>query len=427
MKIVCAPSDYDFAATATPGDLDVILYGRPASQGQASVGAAVRDVVQRHKLHPAARAWDLLSVALSVITADLAGHRDKSPDGWAREFEMHVAVADQAFWAAQAHKLEGLLAFLTTDRWRLVFHDNGLLPAPERKSAMPDNDCVVLLSGGLDSLIGAIDLAAEGKRPFAVSQSVRGDEAKQDDFASMIGGGLRHIRMNHNAAVPDPEAMPSQRARSIIFLSYGVLVATSLARYHAGETVPLYLCENGLISINPPLTDARLGSLSTRTSHPAVLAMVQDILDSAGLRVRIENPYQHRTKGEMLVECADQTLLLPNAHRTTSCGRFKRYGYRHCGRCVPCLIRRAAFKHWAVRDRTTYVYRRLSLDDADHARSDDVRAAAMAVLEVQENGVEQLLGATLSSALIRDTALLKAVVKRGIDELGVFLRAQRVR
>ena len=94
-----------------------------------------------------------------------------------------------------------------------------------------------------------------------IPNAARIDE-KQDEFASLIGGGLSHLRLNHNAHVPDPEDMPSQRARSIAFMAYGVLSATSLDRYHSGERITLYLCENGFISINPPLTDMRLGSLS---------------------------------------------------------------------------------------------------------------------------------------------------------------------
>jgi hypothetical protein len=46
-----------------------------------------------------------------VVTADLAGHRDRSPDGWTREFEVEVAVADPAFWTTQAERLESLLGF----------------------------------------------------------------------------------------------------------------------------------------------------------------------------------------------------------------------------------------------------------------------------------------------------------------------------
>ena len=72
-----------------------------------------------------------------------------------------------------------LLAYLSTDRWALRFVEGGILPQPDRQPEHPSEDCVVLLSGGLDSYIGAIDLAAQGKRPLAVSQMVRGDGEKQ--------------------------------------------------------------------------------------------------------------------------------------------------------------------------------------------------------------------------------------------------------
>ena len=424
MKIVCAPSDFDFAATH--GDVEVILYGRADAPTRGSAGEAVRDMIHRYKLHPAARAWDFLSIALAVIATDLSGHRNRSPDGWTRDFDVHVAVSDPTFWRSQIGPIETLLRFLTTDRWRLHFMDSGILPAPPKDLVTPEEDSVVLLSGGLDSFIGAVDLASVGKRPYAVSQSVRGDAEEQRQLASLIGGGLRHLQLNHNAQVPDPEGVPSQRSRSLIFLAYGVLAATTLARYQQGDEVTLYLCENGFISINPPLTSARLGSLSTRTSHPVVLNLLQMVLDTARLRVHIENPYQFKTKGEMLAECLDQGIARTHAHTTTSCGRYKRFGYRHCGRCVPCLIRRAAFNAWGVADKTEYVYADLSPDDAEHARYDDVRAAGMAIADVQQEGVDQWLGATLSSPLLRDTDALKDVARRGLAELAAFLRTQGV-
>jgi hypothetical protein len=212
-----------------------------------------------------------------------------------------------------------------------------------------------------------------------------------------------------------------------MFLAHGILAATSLARHDAGEEVTLNVCENGFISINPPLTDLRLGSLSTRTSHPVILAMLQQILDASGLRVRIENPYQHKTKGEMLKDAQDQAMLLANAHHTTSCGRFKRYGYKHCGRCVPCLIRRAAFHKWGIADRTTYKYKNLSRNDAEHARYDDVRAAAMAVADVRLNGLDAWLGASLSSSILQGKGALRDVAQRGLEELAEFLKVQNVR
>ena len=425
MKIIAALEDHDFASE--PDSLGVVLYGHASKQNQGSAGAAVKDVIRRQKLCPTGRAWDFLSIALSVMSADLAGHRDRSPDGWTRVFDLRISVSDPSFWSSQAPTLDRLLGFLSTDIWRLTFTGDGFQPAPEREIIRPTEDSVVLLSGGLDSLVGAIDLAHRGQRPFAVSQSVRGDEEKQDKFAAVIGGGLNHLRLNHNAHVPSPERMPSQRARSIIFLAHGILVATSLARHHAGEYVTLNVCENGFISINPPLTDMRLGSLSTRTSHPALLAMLQQILDAGDFRVRVTNPYQYKTKGEMLLEGRDQNMLQSYAHHTTSCGRFKRYGYKHCGRCVPCLIRRASFLRWGVADRTRYKYTSLSKNDKERAGYDDVRAAAMAVIDVSQNGLDEWLGASLSSSLIENKTTLRAVAQRGLEELEQFLAAQKVR
>ena len=243
----------------------------------------------------------------------------------------------------------------------------------------------------------------------------------------MIGGGLRLLQLNHNAHVPDPEQPPSQRARSLIFIAYGVLAATTLASYHEGHVITLYLCENGFMAINPALTGARLGSLSTRTAHPVFLRRIQQLLDAADLPVRIENPYGLKTKGEMLTECADQGLLKAKAALSTSCGRFKKYGYRHCGRCIPCQIRRAAFLRWSVADTTEYVYEDLGKDGEDHAGFDDVRSAAMAIAEVQSGGLDDWLGMALSSTLLGDVSSLKGVVERGLAELADLHSAHGVK
>jgi 7-cyano-7-deazaguanine synthase in queuosine biosynthesis len=425
MKITCAVSDFDFAEIDS--DLNVVLYGPSTDLAPGSVGAALKATLVRKKLQPTARAWDFLSLALAVVSADLAGHRGLSPDGWTREFHLTVSVIDAPFWSANATTIEKLLAFLTTDRWTIRFVEGGILPASDGDPTVPVEDCVVLLSGGLDSYIGALDLTATGRRPFAVSQLVRGDAEKQCAFAAEIGGGLRHLQVNHNVDIPDPENPPSQRARSMVFLAYGVVAATTLARYHAGEEITLYVCENGFITINPPLTGGRLGSLSTRTTHPVVLSLLQQLLNAAGLRVRIESPYRFKTKGEMLRECADQVFLERHAFQTTSCGRFKHFGYNHCGRCVPCIVRRAAFSAWEKNDLTHYVYANLAREDNDHAGFDDVRSVLIASAECDELGIMRWLGATLSSDLITDKDALRHTVQRGLGELQLFLKGLGVR
>jgi len=426
MKLLCAPLDFDFKS-GKPRDIEVILYNHPDLQRRGGAGANIREVFKRLELKPEPRAWDFLSIALSIIAADTAVPRDKSPDGWTREIELQIAVADQKFWTAHVETLLNALRFLTTDIWSLKFLPGGLLPAPPKRAKMPDEDCVALLSGGLDSLIGALDLTVNHKRkPYLVSQVSVGDKKKQKYFALKVAGGLSHLQLNHVVNCPGDNER-SQRSRSIIFLAYGVLLATSLKQYHLGKPVTLYVCENGFISINPPLTEMRSGSLSTRTTHPIYLNLIQELLDAAHMNVRIENPYQFKTKGQMLRECADQTFLAKQATNTTSCGRYARNGFKHCGRCVPCLIRRAAFHAWKKPDKTEYVYDTLSKNDKDHAGFDDVRAAGIAVATVAADGLKPWLGSSLTSRFIRDPAPYRDVVGRGLDELQRFLKAAGVK
>jgi hypothetical protein len=183
--------------------------------------------------------------------------------------------------------------------------------------------------------------------------------------------------------------------------------------------------ENGFISLNPPLTRSRIGSLSTRTAHPSFISGFQALLDFVGLNVQITNPYQLKTKGEILLECKDQTMLGRLAHLSTSCGRFLRNGYQQCGRCTPCLIRRASFLKWGTKDKTRYVFPDLSIDDKNHARFDDVRSAAMAVSEAQTIGFDDwfVRAAEISGNNLKQ---LRAVAKRGIAELSDFLHSQSV-
>lgn len=426
MKIVCAPKE---PTTTLPseGDLRVVLYGYADQPADASIGAAVFDTIRRLEIAPAPRAWDLLSIALSVIAADTGVRRNESPDGWTRQLELQVAVNDPVFWSSQSELLAQQLRFLTTDRWKLEFFDSGVLPDSPENPKRPQEDCVSLLSGGLDSLVGAIDLVNTGQKlPYLVSQVAKGDKEKQKFFASKIGAGLSHLQLNHSVNYRD-ENERSQRARSIIFLAYGVLVATALQRYVDGHDVALYVCENGFISVNPPLTGARLGSLSTRTTHPTFFKSFQQLLRNADLQVKIENPYQFKTKGEMLSGCADQEFLKGNAKDTTSCGRFARNGYRQCGRCLPCLIRRSAFNAWGVRDDSGYVYNDLSRADENHARFDDVRSAAMAVAQVRSEGLDSWLGTSLSSTSLGDVTPYRRTVERGLNEIGNFLDAMGVR
>ena len=426
MRLICAPKSFSFEADTEA--LQVVLYGPRDREHpeRASVGALVKRRFLHEKLAIDARAWDFLSLALSVVTADFAEPRDYSPDGWTREFDLTVAVTEPDFWTSQASQIETALGFLTTDRWRLRFIPGGDAYQTPANPTLPTEESVVLLSGGLDSLIGTIDLVRNGKKPLAVSQLVRGDAEKQAQFAKALGP-LKHLVLNHNATTPEQQTTLSQRSRSLIFVAFGVAAATTLACYLDGAEVPMYICENGFIAINPPLTAARLGSLSTRTAHPLFLGRIQKLLDACGLRVKLDNPYRYQTKGEMLVSCVDQPLITELAAMSTSCARFLRYGYRHCGRCMPCQIRRAAFLKWGVTDTTTYAFEDIGRNGSEYSGFDDVRSVAMAIAQAATEGLDNWMGSSLSRALLTDVSPLKDVVGRGLKELEALHKKYNVK
>ena len=200
MRLVCNPTRARLPALTT-GELPVLLYGRCDVAEGASAGAAIAERLRSRGLTLPRRAWDLLSIALSVATADAAIKRSTSPDGWTRELELIVGVHEPEFWNGQRELIASMLQFLTTDIWELNFMAGSFRPRAPRRRRMHIEESVMLLSGGMDSLIGALDLVAQGLKPLAVSQTVLGDGEKQITFARGIGGGLTHLQLNHNADV----------------------------------------------------------------------------------------------------------------------------------------------------------------------------------------------------------------------------------
>ena len=422
MKYLVRPAGVSVPAKSHPANdaISVDVYARRSDARGLTAGASILQDVRRADLNPSVRAWDFLTIALAAIVADAATLRRSSPDGWTRDISLDLALAEPDVWEPHISLLTSALAFLTTDIWDVEITTKAGVPFKPRKSAAaPEADCVALLSGGLDSLVGGIDLVSTGKKPFFVSQTVRGDAAKQGDFARRLAADLPFIQLNHStntAGVAGPDET-SQRVRSLIFIAYAVLIASTITSPD-GDPVDLYVNENGFISINPPLTPMRVGSLSTRTAHPRFLTLLQQLMDATGLNVRLVNPYRLRTKGQMLVECMDQKLLGELAHVSTSCGRFQRYNYRHCGRCLPCQVRRAAFLRWNQADGTDYVFDDLGRKDEDHAAFDDVRAVAIARLTVKDDGFAYWSGGSLSWVPSDERDAAKSMLQDGLAELG---------
>jgi 7-cyano-7-deazaguanine synthase in queuosine biosynthesis len=94
----------------------------------------------------------------------------------------------------------------------------------------------------------------------------------------------------------DSEREPTQRTRSVLFLTLAALVA----RRHGVEDV-VVIAENGQMAIHLPLTTARIGAFSTHTAHPEFVGMMTKILSKVlEYPIRIENTFLYKTKAEVV-------------------------------------------------------------------------------------------------------------------------------
>ena len=127
----------------------------------------------------------------------------------------------------------------------------------------------------------------------------------------------------------------THRPRSLLFLALAVAIANAV------KINKIYIPENGLIALNPPLGKSRLGTLSTRTAHPRYLVELAEFLAATHIfKGDIKNPFFFFSKTDMLRGLKKK--LAPAILRSVSCARPSRYkqlGVRHCGYCVPCIYR----------------------------------------------------------------------------------------
>src|SRR5262249_15566307 len=137
---------------------------------------------------------------------------------------------------------ERMLDFLTGDRWTLDFRARPrrfTAVAPRRPARLiaPPFDDLALFSGGLDSLIGAIDVLSAGRTPLLVSHA--GEGATSDAQTTLFDALKAHYprqtfnRLRLWMAFPDGlvEGCGSEnttRGRSFLFFALGIFAGTGL-------------------------------------------------------------------------------------------------------------------------------------------------------------------------------------------------------
>ena len=166
-------------------------------------------------LAPSETAIDLLILAALVTAADTRVSREiDSQDKWTREIDLSVPVSDPALWRGQSQLLTKLLNFLTGDRWNVYFRQR--IPAQKKlvptahKLRTANPTCVCLLSGGLDSFVGATDLLAGSETPLFVSHYWDGITSKHQKFCTEI---LKHADLKVSVLTPSARVLDFQ-ARS---------------------------------------------------------------------------------------------------------------------------------------------------------------------------------------------------------------------
>jgi hypothetical protein len=409
------------------------------------LGQAI-DQLGRRGVVPSERAVDLALLAATVTAADMRIARmTESQDSWTREIDLYIPVQDPTLWIAAAGLIEKALNFLTGDRWRVFFRErhgnNREMIIRKGILAKPPFTSVCLFSGGLDSFTGAIDLLAAGKTPIFVSHYWDLSTSSQELCAKRIGSVYGAIEPRHvRARVGFPDDLvkgsnpeKSQRGRSFLFFALAALAASGL------EAEPtIYVPENGLISLNVPLDPLRVGAWSTRTTHPFYMARWSDLLQQLGIPASVANPYRFRTKGEMLVDCANKDLLKKHVAETISCSSVTRARWQglapgHCGYCVPCLIRRAAIETAFGADPTIYTIPDLTARELDSrsAEGEHVRSFQMMVRRLQAKpALARILvhkTGPLSDYPDPDVTEYSEVFARGIAEVGSIVGKAVVR
>jgi len=314
-------------------------------------------------------ALDMLYLSMFVFASDRKVRREAAIDGWSRKLELYIPVLELQLWEENKKLLESIVNFLSGDNWTFHFRqrdfseeENNYRLKVEKSKLVPKQfDSICMFSGGLDSFIGAIDILQTSKmKTMFVSHygGGKGTKEYQDALKEMF---IREYDVEDDdfyqfyASAKDGKE-DSTRTRSFMFFAHAIVLASALGK----EKIDLVIPENGLISLNIPITNSRLGTSSTRTTHPYYMKLLQTLLFNLGLKIVLRNPYQFLTKGEMLLQCSNQGILASELHNTMSCshpdqGRMR--GERkscHCGYCLPCVIRKAAIKRAGFEDKSDY-------------------------------------------------------------------------
>ena len=312
-------------------------------------------IAARLAQNPTPEVLDVIEVASYVYCADQAKTRGgktwpNNGQGWNRTQALNIAVRNPERWnsAEIKSKLVQGLSFLSDDNYDFVFRQlSKEAPIPyylkfDEGQPWFEADSVMLFSGGLDSLAGAVEETLKlGNNTVLVSHCPASQIiSRQEQLVTALRkfpgqkAKLLHVPVWVNKA-QSLTADTNQRTRSFLYAGLAAAVAAMVQR----REIKFY--ENGVVSCNLPISEQLVGARASRSTHPKALSFFSGLFSCLlGFEMSFENPYLWKTKTEIvqsLSDCQAEALI----RETRSCAhtRTTKFVGSHCGVCSQCVER----------------------------------------------------------------------------------------
>ena len=265
------------------------------------------------------RVIDLLHIASYVFCADRSAYRGRrdslSNSGWSRNWNFEIPILDYDFWSKPevSIALSNALVFMTGDKsYNFRFRKATLEPLKTEEYQMNlfssngfNLQCgskidVMLFSGGLDSLAGAIErLNTFPDRQLCLINHMSNNRTirtqriltkeLQMKYPDRVFPYTFECRFNKLKSRDE-----TQRTRMFLFSA----IAFAICTYYSKDEFFVY--ENGITSLNLSKQADVINARSSRTTHPKVIGLLQNFYKLFSDKFRIQTPYYYKTKEDIV-------------------------------------------------------------------------------------------------------------------------------
>jgi len=310
----------------------------------------------RGVLHLPDRILDLLEIAAYVFCGDRLASRGAVEDleyhAWARNLRYVVKVRDFDFWSRSDVQdlLSKAVCFMTGDGYFDFVPQRGHRTPP---TGLFDTDAfsieeahnleVVLFSGGLDSLAGALELLESTQSDLCLvsHRSQPGTVRTQTSLCRALASHYpkRTYPYHFDCTLRGCRSKEeTQRTRAFLYTSIAFAMASAFG------CTRIFAFENGITALNFPKRQDMINARASRTMHPKTISLLAAFFSLFGTQeFRIDTPFLFKTKADIfgILSNLDKWGLTSSS---VSCSRtFQNLGQAtHCGGCSQCIDRRFA-------------------------------------------------------------------------------------